>query len=223
MPVTAADGDASAETTSRRRSASDKRSIILDAATTVFARTGYHGSRVSDIAREAGIAYGLVYHYFKNKEEILDTIFQERWSGFLEAVEAIADGPNPTEDKLLSLAALILNAHRVRPDWVRVLVFEIQRSSRFAQPEQLEAVGRLFHIVARILRHGQERGELRADLDPDIACYVFVGGLDIVVTGRVLRLVEIEGTEQESDYYVKVARTIVELFMQGARVRGSAQ
>jgi len=223
MPATAADGDASAETTSRRRSASDKRSIILDAATTVFARTGYHGSRVSDIAREAGIAYGLVYHYFKNKEEILDTIFQERWSGFLEAVEAIADGPNSTEDKLLSLAALILNAHRVRPDWVRVLVFEIQRSSRFAQPEQLEAMGRLFQTVARILRRGQERGELRADLDPDIACYVFVGGLDIVVTGRVLRLVEIEGTERESDYYVKVARTIVELFMQGARVRGSAQ
>jgi TetR/AcrR family fatty acid metabolism transcriptional regulator len=222
MPVIAAAENAPVES-SRRRSASDKRAIILDAATTVFARTGYHGSRVSDIAREAGIAYGLVYHYFKNKEEILDTIFQERWSGFLEAVEAIADGPNSTEDKLLSIAALILNAHRVRPDWVRVLVFEIQRSSRFAQPEQLKAVGRLFQTVARILRAGQQRGELRGDLDPDIACYVFVGGLDVVVTGRVLQLVEIEGTDAEGDYYVKVARTVVDLFLTGFTPREGSE
>jgi TetR/AcrR family fatty acid metabolism transcriptional regulator len=222
MPVIAAAENAPVES-SRRRSASDKRAIILDAATTVFARTGYHGSRVSDIAREAGIAYGLVYHYFKNKEEILDTIFQERWSGFLEAVEAIADGPNSTEDKLLSIAALILNAHRVRPDWVRVLVFEIQRSSRFAQPEQLKAVGRLFQTVARILRAGQQRGELRGDLDPDIACYVFVGGLDVVVTGRVLQLVEIEGTDAEGDYYVKVARTVVDLFLTGFTPREASE
>jgi TetR/AcrR family fatty acid metabolism transcriptional regulator len=222
MPVIAAAENAPVESP-RRRSASDKRAIILDAATTVFARTGYHGSRVSDIAREAGIAYGLVYHYFKNKEEILDTIFQERWSGFLEAVEAIADGPNSTEDKLLSIAALILNAHRVRPDWVRVLVFEIQRSSRFAQPEQLKAVGRLFQTVARILRAGQQRGELRGDLDPDIACYVFVGGLDVVVTGRVLQLVEIEGTDAEGDYYVKVARTVVDLFLTGFTPREGSE
>jgi TetR/AcrR family fatty acid metabolism transcriptional regulator len=222
MPVIAAAENAPVEPP-RRRSASDKRAIILDAATTVFARTGYHGSRVSDIAREAGIAYGLVYHYFKNKEEILDTIFQERWSGFLEAVEAIADGPNSTEDKLLSIAALILNAHRVRPDWVRVLVFEIQRSSRFAQPEQLKAVGRLFQTVARILRAGQQRGELRGDLDADIACYVFVGGLDVVVTGRVLQLVEIEGTDAEGDYYVKVARTVVDLFLTGFTPREGSE
>ena len=214
MPVIAQAIDPSVGS-SRRRSASDKRAIILDAATHVFARTGYHGSRVSDIAKEAGIAYGLVYHYFKNKEEILDTIFQERWSGFLEAVEAIADGPTATEDKLLSIAALILNAHRLRPDWVRVLVFEIQRSSRFAEPEQVEAVGRLFRTVARILRDGQAAGELRSDLDADIACYLFIGGLDVVVTGRVLSLVEIAGSAEESDYYVKVARTIVDLFLRG--------
>ena len=64
----------------------DKRALILDAAIKVFARKGYHGCRISDIAREADIAYGLVYHYFTNKEEILRTIFEERWSGFLELV-----------------------------------------------------------------------------------------------------------------------------------------
>jgi len=212
--------DGSAAEVERRPASRDKRALILDAAVKVFARAGYHGSRVSDIAREARIAYGLVYHYFRNKEEILDTIFQERWSGFLEAVEAIAAGSTSTEDKLLSVAALILNAYRVRRDWVRVLVFEIQRSSRFAQPEQLQAVSRLFRIVARILREGQAAGELREDLDPDVACYVFVGGLDIVVTGRVLDVIQVEGdSERERDYHLKVARTVVELFLNGLSYR----
>ena len=206
---------------SPRRSARDKRQLILDAAIRVFARSGFHGSRVSDIAREAGIAYGLVYHYFKNKEEILDTVFRERWGGFLEAVEAIADGTTSTEDKLLSIAALILNAYRLREEWVKVLVFEIQRSSRFARPEQIRAVGRLFQIVAGILRTGQERGELRTDMDPDIACTLFIGGLDLVVTSRVLQVIRIEGgAQQQNEYYLKVARTVVELFLHGLGKRG---
>jgi len=208
----------------RARQGRDKRSLILESATKVFARTGYHGSRVSDIAREAGIAYGLVYHYFKNKEEILETIFEEQWSGFLDAVEAIAAGAQSTEDKLLSIAALILNAYRVRTDWVKVLVFEIQRSPRFRRPDQIRAMGQLFEIVARILRRGQRAGELREDLDPDIACFVFIGGLDVVLTSRVLEVIKIEpGTPQEAQYHLKVARTLVDLFLNGARaVEGSS-
>jgi len=208
----------SASPPERNRPASDKRQLILDSAIKVFARTGYHGSRVSDIAREAGIAYGLVYHYFKNKEEILDTIFGEQWGGFLDALEVIAGGANSTEDKLLSIAGLILNAYRVRSDWVRVLVFEIQRSPRFSDPEQIRAMSRLFQIVADILREGQERGELRGELDPDVACFIFIGGLDIVVTGRVLGVIEIEGdARRESEYYLKVARTVVDLFLNGIK------
>jgi TetR/AcrR family fatty acid metabolism transcriptional regulator len=198
----------------------EKRALILDAAIKVFARSGYHGSRVSDIAREAGIAYGLVYHYFKNKEEILSTIFEERWRGFLDALEGIATGPNSTEDKLVSVAALILNAYRVRPDWVKVLVMEIQRSSRFAEPEQIQAVGRLFDQVARIVRVGQERGDLRQELDPRVACFVFVGALDLVITSMVLGLVKVDGGEEgEREYYLKVARTVVDIFLRGLDAR----
>ena len=89
----------------------DKHNRILDAAVRVFARLGYHGARVSDIAKEAGIAYGLVYHYFKNKEEILNTIFEDRWSGFVEALHGIGEGESSTEDKLVSVTALCLSLY----------------------------------------------------------------------------------------------------------------
>ena len=143
---------------------------------------GYHGARVSDIAREAGIAYGLVYHYFRNKEEILASVFEERWSRFLAVVETIASGPSTSHEKLEAVAAIILNAFRVRPEWVKVLVLEIQRSSRFSDPERIRAVGRLFEQLARIVRAGQEAGELRRDVDPQVACFVFLGALDLVIT-----------------------------------------
>ena len=198
------------------RTRSEKRDLILDAAIKVFASRGYHGSRVSDIAREAGIAYGLVYHYFKNKEEILSCIFQERWSGFLEAVEDVAGARTSSEERLVSLAVLILSAFRLRPEWVKVLVLEIQRSSRFAEPEQLKAVGRLFDVVEGIVREGQERGELRPELDAGVAEYIFIGALDLVITGLVLGVTRIEGDEtDEREYYLKVARTVVEIFLHG--------
>ncbi len=204
----------------RSRAGRDKRQLIVEAAIKVFARNGYHGSRVSDIAREAGIAYGLVYHYFKNKEEVLDTIFDEQWGAFLDAIEAIAESGSGTEDKLLSVAALILNAYRVRRDWVKVLVFEIQRSPRFHDRDRLEAMGRLFGLVGGIVAEGQKKGELRADLEPRTASYLFIGGLDIVVTGRVLDILPVEGdADDEATYYINVARTVVDLFLNGMRPR----
>src|SRR5262245_14981780 len=170
---------------------SAKRDLILDAATRVFASRGYHGARVSDIAREAGIAYGLVYHYFRNKEEILDRIFSERWRAFVELVDGIAAGAQPTSEKLRQIAALVLFAYRCRPDWVKVLVFEIQRTSRFSEPEQIEAVGRLFRGVARIVRMGQEAGELRRDLDADLVCLAFIGALETMITSQVLGVMQL--------------------------------
>jgi AcrR family transcriptional regulator len=196
----------------------EKRAHILEAATRVFASRGYHGARVSDIAREAGIAYGLVYHYFRNKEEILDTIFAERWGQFLEVVDGIAAGPQPASEKLRQLAALILFAYRRRSDWVKVLVFEIQRTSRFAEPEQIEAVGRLFRGVARIVRMGQESGELRSDLDANLVCLAFIGALETMITSQVMRVMRLPDQTQDDDD--RTVRTVVELFLGGLAARG---
>lgn len=199
----------------RPRGRPGKRKLILDAAIRVFARVGYHGARVSDIAREAGIAYGLVYHYFRNKEEILGQVFEERWGAFLEAVETVGKREEPTRDQLVSVAGLVLGAYQLRPEWVKVLVLEIQRSSRFAEPGQLRAVSRLFQSVAQILRRGQERGELRGDVDPDVASMIFLGALEIAVTSLVLGVVRIDEGESPESYCRRVGATVVDVFMNG--------
>lgn len=201
----------------KRGTSAEKRQLILDTATRVFAEKGYPDTRISDIAKRAEVAYGLVYHYFKNKEEILDTIFLERWGEFIESVRAIAGDDGPAEDKLLSIALVILSAHKSRPEWVKILIFEIQRSQRMLDRERMDTVGELFETISGILREGQACGELRTDLDPEVACYIFVGGLDTVVTSRVLALMRTDAftPETEDAHYVQLAKTVVELFVRG--------
>src|SRR3954468_17969178 len=80
--------------------AADKRRIILDAAVRVFARQGFNGCRVSDIADEAGVAYGLVYHYFRSKDEVLDTLFLERWNVLLEVIRELDATDSAPREKL---------------------------------------------------------------------------------------------------------------------------
>lgn len=179
----------------------------------VFADKGYHGTRISDIARDAEIAYGLVYHYFKNKEAILNAIFLERWDGFIGAVESVVRDGRPLEKRLLAIAGLILSSYKERSEWAKVLIFEIQRTQRFADPDRVKVIGRLFEVIASMLRESQERGELRPGVDPDLACYIFIGGLDIVVTSRVIDLFPVKG--DEGACYDKIARTVVDLFLNG--------
>jgi TetR/AcrR family transcriptional regulator, fatty acid metabolism regulator protein len=98
------------------RPAVDKRRIILDAAVRVFARQGFHTCRVSDIADEAGVAYGLVYHYFQSKDEVLDTLFLERWGLMVDAIAAIDRRDIPARAKLHEVASFIVDSYRHDPD-----------------------------------------------------------------------------------------------------------
>ena len=88
----------------RSQAALDKRRTILDAAVRVFARQGFHGCRVSDIADEAGVAYGLVYHYFDSKDEVLDTLFLERWDVMLAAIAEVDARELEPREKLYAIA-----------------------------------------------------------------------------------------------------------------------
>ena len=161
----------------------EKRRLILRAAITVFARSGYHTSPVSDVAKEAGVAYGLVYHYFGSKEDLLETIFRRTWARMLEAVQEVEQEGAPARDQIAAVARIVLGAWQVDPDLVRVLVREVARSPQIGR--EVDETAGAFQALERIVVRGQERGELRADLDPQLAAWILYGALEEILTGWV--------------------------------------
>jgi TetR/AcrR family transcriptional regulator, fatty acid metabolism regulator protein len=164
----------------------DKRRVLLDAAVRVFARRGYHQARVGDIAEEAGVAHGLLYHYFSSKEEVLETIFRETWSDLLGAVREVEESGAAAREQLRQVAAILLRAWRRDPDLVRVLVREVTRSAEVGK--RVAEIGDAFAAIERIVRRGQADGEFREELDARLASVIFYGAIEEVLTGWVLEL-----------------------------------
>lgn len=162
----------------------EKRRLLLDAAVRVFARKGFHASRVGDIAEEAGVAHGLLYHYFSSKDEVLDTVFEENWTVLLERIAAVEAADEPAPDQLVHVAKILLRTWLHRPDVVRVVIREFARSPEVAP--RLSELAKPIEAIERVIARGIERGELRADLDPKIAATVFYGPIDELLTAWVL-------------------------------------
>jgi TetR/AcrR family fatty acid metabolism transcriptional regulator len=161
-----------------------RRDELLAAAVRVFARKGYHTSRVSDIAAEAGVSHGLVYHYFASKDDVLETIFRENWGPIAVAIGEIAETDESAREQLRKVATLVLHAWRRDPETVRVLVREISRSP--VLQERIGEFQQAFDALERVIVRGQERGELDRALEPRFATFARWGMLDEVLTGGVL-------------------------------------
>jgi TetR/AcrR family transcriptional regulator, fatty acid metabolism regulator protein len=162
----------------------DRRRELLDAAIAVFARRGYHGSRVGDIAREAGVAHGLLYHYFRSKEEVLATIVRETWhvlDGETQKIEAM--GP-PLREQLRRFAHVYLGSWVSAPDLIRVLVREVGRSPEVGN--RIDELGNVFLGLERMIEAARKRGEVRADCDAELAALIVYGALEEILTGWVL-------------------------------------
>src|SRR5436305_7904536 len=164
--------------------AEDKRRQILSAAVRVFAAQGYEATRVGDVAKEAGVAYGLVYHYFGSKEAVLEAVFREQWGRLLAAVAVAEDTGKSAPEQLGLVVKIVLRTWRDDPDLVRLLVREITRSPHIQ--DELDEIGQAFASLQRIVMRGQEEGSFRPDLDPQIAAWMLYGAMEEVLTGWVL-------------------------------------
>jgi TetR/AcrR family transcriptional regulator, fatty acid metabolism regulator protein len=194
--------------TERANGQEDKRRLILEAAVRVFARKGYHTSRVGDIAEEAGVAHGLLYHYFRSKDEVLESIFRETWADILAAGRMVEETDEPARERLAGIAKILLRAWRRDPDLVRVVVREIVRSPDLQK--RLPAINESFAAIERIVARGQEDGEFRSDVDPRLVSFVFYGALEEILTGWVL------GTLEDGDEQIAAAeQTVVEIVCGG--------
>jgi TetR/AcrR family fatty acid metabolism transcriptional regulator len=201
--------------TERSIASVEKRRLILDAAVRVFARKGYHTSRVGDIAEEAGVAHGLLYHYFSSKEELLETVFRETWSELLEAFGRVAESDQPAREQLRQVAAILLRSWRRDPDLVRVLVREVGRSQTL--PDRVDEIGAVFRAIEEIVERGQASGELRDDVAPALASWIFYGAIEEILTGWVL------GSLADSEEDVAAAeRAVVGIVVGGLAVSDTA-
>jgi len=163
--------------------AADRRDQILSAAVHVFAREGFEATRMSDVAREAGVAYGLVYHYFGSKDAVLLAVFREAWSRLLGAVALAEETGETAAEQLALVVKIVLRVWRDEPDLVRLLVREVTRSSHISA--ELDEIGRAFTSLERIVRRGQAEGIFRASADARLAAWMLYGALEEVLTGWV--------------------------------------
>ena len=171
---------------STRGTITDKRAAILKAATSVFAEKGYFNSKVADIAKAAGVADGTVYLYFKNKDDLLHSIFDRAMEEF------IADGrrelellTNP-EDKLRRIAELHLE--RLGADREMAIVFqvELRGSIKFMQEFSAAGFSEYLDIIRQTIEEGQKTGVFRNDLKSVVCAKIFYGALDEMVTNWII-------------------------------------
>jgi TetR/AcrR family transcriptional regulator, fatty acid metabolism regulator protein len=166
----------------------DKRRLILDAAVRVFARQGFHACRVSDIADEAGVAYGLVYHYFSSKEEVLDTLFLERWNVMLEMIREVDGRSIPVREKLQEIVSFIVDSYRHDPDMMKVIIVEVTRAANSFGRTHLNQIRDAYDLIGGIVAKAQADGVFKPEIEARFAAMAFYGVIEQLLTGWIFGL-----------------------------------
>ncbi len=179
----------------RAKAVPDRRRAILDAAVRVFARQGFHACRVSDIADEAGVAYGLLYHYFPSKDEVLNTLFLERWGVMLEMIREVDREPKPVREKLGAIASFIVDSYRHDPDMMKVIIVEVTRAANSFGQTHLGQIREAYRLIGEIVTKAQAEGVFKAEIDAEFAAMTFYGAIEQVLTGWIFGLLP-QGDEE---------------------------
>ena len=186
---------------------SDKREAILRAAIKVFAGKGYFNSKVADIAKEAGIADGTVYLYFKSKDEILHSFFDRAMEDFIaEGKKQLAELEKP-EEKLRRIAQLHLERLGADRDLAIVFQVELRGSTKFMQEFSAAGFAEYLLIIQQTIEEGQQKGVFRKDLKPVVCAKILYGALDEMVTNWIL--------SQKSYPLVPMADEVLKIFFGG--------
>ena len=213
MSAQRAVGDASVGAAAK---ASDKRRLILDAAVRVFARQGFHACRVADIADEAGVAYGLVYHYFASKDEVLDTLFLERWNVMLALIREVdaASSPDgdglPVREKLGAIASFIVDSYRHDPDLMKVIIVEVTRAANSFGNTHIATIREAYDLIAGMIAKAQEQGVFKPEIEARFAAMAFYGAIEQLLTGWIFDLLP-----QQEEYFERAKWLVVETICGG--------
>ncbi len=186
-----------------------KRRAILDAAIKVFAERGFHGSRISDVAKEAGVAEGTIYLYFKGKDDLLLSVFSKRVGTFVENVRATVAGMSTPQEKLRAIVENHFSHLEGDPPLAQVIQIELRSCSAFMRGGVSPELKAYLGIIEGILEEGKAKGTFRPDLNVKLAAKAFFGMMDEVATvwvlGRKRPLTEMAG-EIFSIFYQGIKR-----------------
>jgi len=189
------------------RARTDKRQQILEGAVRVFACQGFHTCRVSDIAEEAGVAYGLVYHYFQSKDQILDTLFTERWSVLLQVVADTDAQDLAAREKLRAIAAFIIDSYRHDPDLMKVIIVEVTRAANTFGRTHLPEIREAYAGIAAIVQRAQDEGVFTDTVTAEFAAMAYYGAIEQVLTGWIFDVLP-TGTDEFEQAKALIVETV---------------
>lgn len=196
----------------RTRDPSDKRERILRAAIRVFARKGFYATRVSEIAKAAGVADGTIYLYFKNKDDVLISLFQERVGRLVEELRREASADAPVLERLNRIIAIQLGQLEGRRDLAEVVTVNLRQSTKLLKQYAVPLFTQYMSVVAQLVEEGQAKGELRADVSPDVVARALWGSLDGVLLTWTM-------TDGDSASLRRAAHDLSTLYVEGLRAR----
>ena len=195
---------------------SDKRSLITEAAIDVFAEKGFHQARVSDVAKRAGVADGTIYLYFKNKEDLLLSIFEEKMDELLAGLGEALEGVDDPLERVRTFGRFHFQQVRDNRAAAEVLQIELRLSNKFLKDYRPEKLWAYLGVFGQIVREGQAAGIFRPELDPFTTMWAFFGGLDEIAMQWVLsRKADRFSLEEAADQ-------VADLFIRGLLVDPSA-
>ena len=193
----------------RVRKGDDKRDRIMNAAITAFAQNGYHQATMAAVAREAGVAAGTIYLYFKSKDDLLISIFEEKVQGFIDEFHSQLAQEESAEIKLRKLVQLHLFEMQNRPDLAAVFQLELRQSRHFMSAYPKADLKSYFDLIGEIVEEGQQQGLFRKDLYVSAIKRAFFGAMDETVTSWLLAGRNYDLTQ--------MANPLADLFIRGFR------
>ncbi len=201
----------------RPRTTADKHDRIIDAAIEVFAEKGFHHARISDIAAKAEVADGTIYLYFRNKDDVLITIFEEKMGMLIEGLKQSLEGVDDPLERIRTFARYHFKQVKDHEALAEVLQIELRLSNKFLKEYRPTQLWEYLNVFAGILRDGQERGVIR-EVDPFASMWAFFGALDEIAMQWVLA-----NKERKLRFSLDAsAEAVAEIFVRGVAANPSA-
>jgi len=190
---------------------SDKRQRILDAAVRVFAEEGFYNSKVSQIAEAAGVADGTIYLYFKSKDDLLISLFEDRMDSVNAQLRETLSRPGTALDRLRQVVALHFQLVEENPAMAEVICVELRQSSKFIKEYANPKFAEYLRILAGCISDGQAQGQLRSDVEPQLVARSLFGALDEIALSWLVKRDKFE--------LQRAADQMGRLFIEGLRAR----